>query len=116
MGGGPGRENRRFPPLESRPAGDCRRLPGKEGWTERVETLLDTRTLKAALGSSRPLLLLSGLTDAELDDLLAQLRGAKAVWPYKAVVTPYNRSWSLEKLYRELEQEHRAVTGGGNEE
>lgn len=85
---------------------------GRSGW----RPCWTPRTLKAALGSSRPLLLLSGLTDAELDDLLAQLRGAKAVWPYKAVVTPYNRSWSLEKLYRELEQEHRAVTGGGNEE
>ena len=92
------------------------RLPGKEGWTERVETLLDTPDSRGCPWEQPPLLLLSGLTDAELDDLLAQLRGAKAVWPYKAVVTPYNRSWSLEKLYRELEQEHRAVTGGGNEE
>ena len=55
------------------------RLPGKEGWTERVETLLDTPDTQGCPWEQPPLLLLSGLTDAELDDLLAQLRGAKAV-------------------------------------
>lgn len=92
------------------------RLPGKEGWTERVETLLDTPDTRGCDWEQPPLLLLSGLTDAELDDLLAQLRGSGTVWPYKAVVTPHNRGWSLEKLYRELEREHRAMTGRGNEE
>lgn len=59
--------------------------------------MLDTPDTRGCPWEQPPLLLLSGLTDAELDDLLAQLRGAKAVWPYKAVVTPYNPQLELGK-------------------
>lgn len=85
------------------------RLPGKEGWGVKVETLLDTPDTQGCAWDKPPLLLLSGLTDRELDELLAQLRAAKAVWPLKAVVTPHNRSWSLEKLYGELEKERKLM-------
>lgn len=30
----------------------------------------------------------------------------------KAVLTPYNRTWDAVRLYRELDQEHRALRGG----
>ncbi len=84
-------------------------LPGKEAWTRPVEELLETPAGEGYAGGELPLLLLSGLTDRELDGVLADLRQAGAAWPYKAVVTPHNRRWSLEKLYRELEREREAV-------
>lgn len=85
------------------------RIPGKEGWTVKVETLLETPDSQGCVWENPPLLLLSGLTDRELDDLLGELREAKLAWPYKAMVTPHNRNWTLEQLYQEIEGEHRAM-------
>ena len=48
--------------------------------------------------------------DRELDALLASLRQAGVVC-LKAVLTPDNRTWTPERLYRELEREHRAMGG-----
>lgn len=85
------------------------RLPGIEGWGKKVETLLQTPDTQGCAWEEEPLLLLSGLTDGELEELLGQLRQAKLVWPYKAMVTPHNRNWTLEQLYREIQREHQAV-------
>ena len=85
------------------------RLPGKEDFGVKVETLLETPDTQGCAWEDPPLLVLSGLTDSELDDLLGQLRQAKLSWPYKAMVTPHNRNWTLEQLYREIQREHQAV-------
>ena len=54
-------------------------------------------------------MLLCGLGDRQLDRLLAAMRRADAVVPYKAVVTEQNRSWTLERLIREVAREHEAL-------
>lgn len=54
-------------------------------------------------------LLFSGLKEAELDAFLASYKETKiAPVALKAIVTPYNVSWSLGTLLVELEQERRA--------
>ena len=56
-------------------------------------------------------MLLCGLGDRQLDRLLAGMRRAGAVVPHKAVLTEQNRSWTLEKLIREVMREHEALSG-----
>lgn len=56
-------------------------------------------------------MLLCGLGDRQLDRLLAAMRRAGAGVPYKAVLTEQNRSWTLEKLIREVVREHEALSG-----
>ena len=48
---------------------------------------------------------------SRLDQLLRALAQAGVSVPLKAMVTPTNRAWPLEKLLEELRQEHRAMTG-----
>ena len=48
--------------------------------------------------------------DRELDALLVSLRQAGIIC-LKAVLTPNNRTWTPERLYRELERERRAMGG-----
>ncbi|MBO1680152.1 DUF3783 domain-containing protein [Bittarella massiliensis (ex Durand et al. 2017)] len=52
-------------------------------------------------------LLLGGLTKDRLDHLLAQLKESELSIELKAVITPYNREWTLAKLFSELQEEHR---------
>ena len=56
-------------------------------------------------------MLLCGLGGRQLDRLLAGMRRAGAVVPHKAVLTEQNRSWTLEKLIREVMREHEALSG-----
>ena len=56
-------------------------------------------------------MLLCGLGDRQLDRLLAAMRRVGAVVPYKAVVTEQNRSWTLERLIREVAREHELLSG-----
>lgn len=56
-------------------------------------------------------MLLCDLGDRQLDRLLAAMRRAGAAVPYKAVLTERNRSWTLEKLIREVAREHEALSG-----
>ena len=53
------------------------------------------------------LILLGGLTKDRLDHLLAQLKESELTIELKAVITPYNREWTLAKLFSELQEEHR---------
>ena len=53
-------------------------------------------------------LILQGLSDTQLDTLLADLRAAQAVIPLKAVVTETNRQWPLAILLQELMEERAA--------
>lgn len=52
-------------------------------------------------------ILLGGLTKDRLDHLLAQLKESELTIELKAVITPYNREWTLSKLFSELQEEHR---------
>ena len=56
-------------------------------------------------------MLLCALGDRQLDRLLAAMRRAGAVVPYKAVLTEQNRGWTLERLIREVAREHEALSG-----
>lgn len=67
------------------------------------------RTQSAAAQPVGKMLVFCGLAP-ELDDLLAALRQRRIVCP-KAVLTPANRNWTPGRLYRELEQERRAMGG-----
>ena len=56
-------------------------------------------------------MLLCALGGRQLDRLLAAMRRAGVVVPYKAVLTEQNRSWTLEKLIGEVAREHEALSG-----
>lgn len=55
-----------------------------------------------------PALILSGLAEKALDQLLAALRQQQLNIPLKAVVTTINRQWPLCELLNELCEEHAA--------
>lgn len=61
-----------------------------------------------------PMLVLCRLSNAQLDRLLAALRGMEAGECLKAVLTPANAPWSLSQLYRELCRERLAMGLGKN--
>lgn len=62
-------------------------------------------------GFSDEMLVLCGLSGAQLDALLSALRRSRAVVTLKAVVTEENVSWSAKKLHGEIRQEHEAMKG-----
>lgn len=62
-------------------------------------------------GFSDEMLVLCGLSGAQLDALLSALRRSRAVVALKAVVTDENVSWSAKKLHGEIRQEHEAMKG-----
>lgn len=60
---------------------------------------------------SDEMLVLCGLSGAQLDGLLTALRRSRAVVTLKAVVTEENASWSAKKLHDEIRQEHESMKG-----
>ncbi|MBE7003693.1 MAG: DUF3783 domain-containing protein [Ruminococcaceae bacterium] len=56
-------------------------------------------------------LLLCDLGERQLDRLLAAMRRAGVHVPHKAVLTPFNRDWTLCKLIEEVSREHASMTG-----
>ena len=75
---------------------------GRESCTLTLEALSQGKTGGASSAPIGKILVFCGL-DRELDTLLVSLR--------KAVLTPNNRTWTPERLYRELERERRAMGG-----
>ena len=63
----------------------------------------------AAGNFSDEMLVLCGLTGAQLDALLSALRRSRVLIPLKAVVTEDNAAWSSIKLHDELFREHEAM-------
>lgn len=57
------------------------------------------------------MLVMHGLDARQFNALLDGLRRGKTPIALKAVVTPHNAAWSSARLYRELEREHRAMSG-----
>lgn len=52
------------------------------------------------------MLVLCGLGDGQMQQVLVALRKAGLVIPYKAVLTPYNKDWTAKALFVELCREH----------
>jgi len=55
-------------------------------------------------------MLLCGLTDRQLDRLLAVMRRAGVSVPYKAVLTEHNKNWPFASLIEAVAQEHAMMT------
>ena len=77
---------------------------------------LPDRPAEAAAAEERlpfdtPMLLMAGFSPAQVDGLLAALKGIPPAVPLKAVLTAANRRWTGEQLHRELSAE-RAALGG----
>ena len=62
-------------------------------------------------GFTDEMLVLCGLSGAQLDSLLTALRRSRAVVALKAVVTEENALWSAKKLHDEILEEHEAMKG-----
>ena len=60
------------------------------------------------------LLVLSGLSDQQMDTLLTFLRQKRIFIALKAVVTPTNAAWTVQKLYGELCRERAAFARRDN--
>ncbi len=60
-------------------------------------------------GLGEEVLLMSGLSDSRLNELLAALREGRVSIRLKAVITPNNRGWKLFDLFRELIEEHETI-------
>ena len=60
-----------------------------------------------AEAAEKEFLLMSGLTDGQLDRFLKEMGKKNVRVAYKAVLTEHNRNWTLEALLKEIAQEHR---------
>lgn len=58
------------------------------------------------------MMVLHGFSSSRLDELLVQLRRAKASVALKAVLTESNCAWSFYQLYEEIRAEHEMMTAG----
>lgn len=54
------------------------------------------------------LLVFCGLTERHLDKMLLKLRQEKIAVDFKAVLTPTNREWTVQRLYLEMVRERKA--------
>ncbi len=67
-----------------------------------------------AVSMDEEMLVMKNFTSRRMDELLMNLR--KAGVPriaLKAVITEQNSHWTFRQLYRELKEEHKAMTGEG---
>ena len=58
---------------------------------------------------SGSLLLMCGLNDSEIDQVLTRLRTQKVTTTYKAVLTPTNLTWNPMMLFEEMEKEKKEI-------
>ncbi len=56
--------------------------------------------------ASTPAIIFCGLSDEQLDNCLALLRGCGQQVPLKAILTIHNQNWTFGKLFQELESEY----------
>ena len=113
----PSREVR--PEEQADPLGVLLELPGYEAGTER-ET---GEAVPAGGGNGEhgepedrftdEMIVMHGLNSRQFGVLLDGLRKSGVFVPMKAATTPYNVNWTSAELYRELNAEHAAVSGGG---
>ena len=57
-------------------------------------------------GFDGEMLVICGLTDPQMDQMLAYFRREGIRIPLKAALTPTNKDWTVEQLFFELYQEH----------
>jgi hypothetical protein len=57
------------------------------------------------------LLLFCGFSEKRLDKMLFELRSAKITTTHKAVLTPTNAKWTVQRLWMELERERMSMEG-----
>lgn len=60
-------------------------------------------------GYTAEFMLMSGLSETQLDQFLAKMRAADAVIDHKATVTETNKQWSFKELISEIEEEHEVM-------
>ena len=60
-------------------------------------------------GYTAEFMLMSGLSETQLDQFLAKMRAADAVIDHKATVTETNKQWSFKELMGEIEEEHEVM-------
>lgn len=60
-------------------------------------------------GYTAEFMLMSGLSETQLDQFLAKMRAADAVIDHKATVTETNKKWSFKELIGEIEEEHEVM-------
>lgn len=73
------------------------------------EQASDQMSAQSQVALSRQAMVMYGFTQKRLDEFLKSMRRAGLpVIPLKAVVTPYNVSWTFRALYEELEREEEA--------
>ena len=60
-------------------------------------------------GYTAEFMLMSGLSETQLDQFLAKMRAADAVIDHKATVTETNKQWSFKDLIGEIEEEHEVM-------
>lgn len=60
-------------------------------------------------GYTAEFMLMSGLSETQLDQFLAKMRAADAVIDHKATVTETNKQWRFKELIGEIEKEHEVM-------
>ncbi len=60
-------------------------------------------------GYTSEFMLMSSLSETQLDNFLAKMREADAVIDHKAMVTETNKEWSFKQLIGEIEEEHETM-------
>ncbi len=73
------------------------------GFTETQNTIEDD------FDFNYEVLIFYNIKNKRLDDVLSKLKNADIIIPYKAVVTPLNRFWSLKRLCFNMQKEHSAL-------
>lgn len=84
-------------------------LAGMEGFEAREAA----GEVKLPIGEE--MLVLHNFGQRRLDELLREMRRAKASVPLKAIITQHNCSWSFYELYGEIKKEHEMMSQGTQE-
>lgn len=71
-----------------------------------AESTQGTEEIPQQLGS---LMLFCGVTDKHMDKMLFELRRKKIVIEYKAVLTPTNQKWTVNRLFANMAMEKRRM-------
>lgn len=83
---------------------------GEDAWDLQIGAIVGlevtAQDAPAAEEITQEMLMLCGLSDNSMQQVLFALRKAGLVIPYKAMLTPYNKDWTAKQLFGELRQEH----------
>ncbi len=60
---------------------------------------------------SGEMLVMAGLSENQVDQVLKALRRAGLDIPYKAVLTAANQNWNVWELFQEIKKEHETMAG-----